>query len=188
MALTTRFRWPNKSLPSAKTYFWPSKMATRTVFTMPRTRKRCSRRSGCAMTSFRRPAMDKPKYKPENALIQAIGFTEDDLEANRKGHLTEAQSARLRSSQSKNLAIVFLGVLGFLPAPWLCAASVINGVQPDLRWSVVLAVGCAALWVTSLQKWDLYRHDRDEGEVELVEGAVRVDTWEQMFSSRNILA
>jgi hypothetical protein len=38
---------------------------------------------------------EKAKSKPEHLLMEAIGFTEEDLEANREGYMSKRQRARL---------------------------------------------------------------------------------------------
>ena len=43
-----------------------------------------------------------------NALMPALGFSEADLEANRRGALSPAQAARLRSSRQSQLAVALL--------------------------------------------------------------------------------
>lgn len=56
--------------------------------------------------------MEKPKYKPEHVLMEAIGFTEEDLEANRQGYLTKKQCVHLNKERSKWLtySLVAAGV------------------------------------------------------------------------------
>src|SRR5262249_8393911 len=44
-------------------------------------------------------SMEKTKQNPAQTLMEGIGFTEDDLEANRQGILTEAQRIRIGNPQ-----------------------------------------------------------------------------------------
>lgn len=58
--------------------------------------------------------MDKPKHKYEGLLMEAIGFTEDDLEANREGFLSSEQITLLRRNRYFWLVVACItGVAAF---------------------------------------------------------------------------
>ncbi len=63
--------------------------------------------------------MDKPK-KYEERLMAALGFDEDDLDANQSGHFSAGQHVRLTAEQRRIAAFIAADVLVMLA--WVGAA------------------------------------------------------------------
>jgi hypothetical protein len=120
--------------------------------------------------------MEKPKYKPEHALMEAIGFSEDDLEANRRGVLSEAQRDRLRRDRTRLLALTGVALVSFAVSGWLCAGSFFYGANTSLfqvaSFPFVIAIIILGVSRTQLGPW---RNDWVTGKVAALEGRVRLD-------------
>lgn len=83
---------------------------------------------------------EKPKHKPEHRLEETIGFTEEDLVANREGKMSTAQYDKLRKELRTGVfaaaALVVMGVVAFfwltLAGPEVCAPALVVGAIPTL--------------------------------------------------------
>jgi hypothetical protein len=126
--------------------------------------------------------MEKPKSKPEHMLMQAIGFTEEDLEANREGYMSKRQRSRLYAKRSSwgIRTILAVGITLFL-----CVSAIIDGNRIGDTVSSRLAiigliciVGGSAVVYTRL-KGANFTADLWKGEIHIIEGRVVLDVSNQ---------
>jgi hypothetical protein len=127
-------------------------------------------------------SMDKPKHKPEHMLMQAIGFSEEDLEANREGHITKRQRVRLnakRTSWGLRSALA-VGIMLFL-----CASAIIDGNRigdtVESRVAIIALIciiGGTAIIYTRL-RGGYFNSDLRKGDVHIIEDRVVLDVSSQ---------
>ena len=107
---------------------------------------------------------EKPKHKPEHALIMALNFDEVDLEANREGLLSESQRIRLDDQQFKK-DIILVGIIIWFV---LVLAQVLFVQSADTWW--FMAIFCGVVIVSmSHHRRRLYN------DLNGCEGRVRLD-------------
>jgi len=125
---------------------------------------------------------EKQKSKPEHMLMEAIGFTEEDLAANREGYFTKRQRTRLSAKQSSWIILAFLiAVVGL----FLAMFAVVDGVRTDATTArtvglifadlVVVAGLLSYIWLN----WRRYNTDLRDTELRTVEGRVLLDVSHQ---------
>ncbi len=117
---------------------------------------------------------EKLKHKPEHMLMDAIGFTEEDLEANRQGIITDAQKVHFRREYQKS-------AFAFLPALVILAFFTIGLLSSGLLFiqpgSIVLPFLFFIVYLAYLswrrqQAVDAIRR----GNLESVEGRIQLNT------------
>jgi hypothetical protein len=125
---------------------------------------------------------EKAKSKPEHLLMEAVGFDEDDLEANRAGYMSKGQRARLRAKRSSwiNISLVAVG-FGFLVA--------IVTITDDLQFRNsftsrvgsfgLICVGIAGVVSYSWLNWRKFDADLLKGEFDTIEGPIQLDVTSQ---------
>jgi hypothetical protein len=119
--------------------------------------------------------MEKPKYKPEQMLSVAMRFTEEDLEANRRGLLSEAQLDRFRRNRTRLLALNGVAFVGLGLASLLCIAPLFG-----VDIGVLVAAGFVALFASiilafSVKRANTWRSELYSGKAAALEGRVRLD-------------
>jgi hypothetical protein len=128
------------------------------------------------MKRFWNMAMDKGKYKPEYTLMDALHFTEDDLEANRQGVLGQAQRDHLRRDRSRLLALTVVALVSFTMSGLLCASPFFYGANTSLlqvaSFFFVIAIMILGISRTRLGPW---RNDLLTGKLAALEGRIRLD-------------
>lgn len=121
----------------------------------------------------------KRKLKYQHALADVLGFTEDDLLANEQGHITDAQTGRLRGRWLELIPLVVFIVVAlaiitpitsfvFRPMPF--------GGSSFSGWFFMIA-GLIFLFAVGSSVWKAFNVFRDlqERRVESVEGTVSLD-------------
>lgn len=113
-------------------------------------------------------------------LMRVFDCTEDDLEANRAGHLTERQAKRLTATMNKGLLLTAIPMFGLLIICWFIAFNLIT-VAPS-RYNKILILALFGLlptlfWICYFA-YEKYRLQSDVkiGKTETIEGNVR--SWE----------
>ncbi len=126
--------------------------------------------------------MEKPKHKPEHLLMGAIGFTEEELEANREGYMSKRQRSRLNAKHSSwgIRTILAVGITLFL-----CASAIIDGNRigdtVESRVAIIgfiCIVGGTAIIYTRL-KGANFTADLRKGDIHIIEGRVVLDVSNQ---------
>jgi hypothetical protein len=117
--------------------------------------------------------MEKPKHKPEHALMEAIGFTEDDLEANQEGRLSQEQYRRL-ARQSRTMMWVII-LLSLVTLPVSCLFTVAHLGMSDTGVFIFVGLMAFGLAVVLTLKWGSKNRDYHDATVRSVEGRVGLD-------------
>lgn len=121
---------------------------------------------------------EKPKTEAvdaENALMWAIGFTEDDLEANRGGYMSKKQRGFLsheRADWLKGISII-IGLASILFIVILLKGIAAGDTFPDRVTAIAFV--CLAAALISLYMWfrrSLINADLRKGDVYVAEGLV----------------
>lgn len=124
----------------------------------------------------------KAKSKSQHTLMQALKFTEADLQANREGRLSEAQVERLKTKEitDANVALAAL-VLMVVVIPLVCGCSLIAalvsgstfGEDPqEILALCFLGTVAAILIMSGAVGSDDYLRDINEPRVKVIEGPV----------------
>ncbi len=122
---------------------------------------------------------EKPKYKPEHILMDAIGFTEEDLDANQKGELSDRQVAMLRHKHNISLFSVILELI--------CIAALVGIYIFTFEFAESCLVVCTLIplviftLVTSFHYPSIY-HDFRDCAVIWVEGRIRLNIRNNLFT------
>lgn len=126
--------------------------------------------------------MEKTKFCPSNewlaaqkALMKAIGFSEDDLDANRGGYMSKKQRAKMslnRAAWLNNITVIILFTAGLFV--YVVVAGIVSGWQfgTSLMGFGVLSVivGVAALYMGIMRS--RLNADLHKGDVFSVEGRI----------------
>jgi hypothetical protein len=112
------------------------------------------------------------KYKPEQQLADAIGFTEADLNSNRDGALSMAQRWKLHDEGGKALRLALAALVGgLLFAVLLMVFSRSPGMA---TMNTFIVLGAAGLFLYGGWRWLGYSADTKTVPAEL-EGRVKLD-------------
>lgn len=142
------------------------------------------------------PLMDnetvqKPKIKPEHALMYAIGFTEEDLEANREGWLSERQRAELNRQRREMLvgiiALLVVSLFVFLIGLFSYRDKNASAVIPVLVLTTGGAIYIAYRWGNKDADFQGKRVEFVEGRVELRLGSNKSATCSIFIQNRAFL-
>jgi hypothetical protein len=115
--------------------------------------------------------MEKPKYKPEHMLMQAIGFMEDDLEANREGHISRRQRVILENDQTfRNTLITFAAILA-IPLTLLFSCISFSEFGNTALFCFLIA----GIIFFMRRSWARVNDDLRMGDVRAIEGWVKLD-------------
>jgi hypothetical protein len=112
--------------------------------------------------------MEKQKTKPEFLLQDAIGFSEDDLEANREGYLSIPQQAGMRSDHNFWLCSMIVLIVIFAMFAVLGLSSRRHEAAQFLAFMMAGVAGWAFM------KWYRVRDDMNT-DLRAVEGRVKLD-------------
>ncbi len=131
--------------------------------------------------------MEKKKHKPEEVLMEAIGFTEEDLEANRDGRITERQRKLLNDERLSWRGWIFLA-LGACPVISVIILLDVVRTQADL-WNRVQVIGLVSVVAigVALFAWfrmSYYSDDLRTDDVQVAEGRISLGIAENK-NSRN---
>ena len=108
---------------------------------------------------------------PATELMQPMGFTPDDLEANHNGQLGTQQRQRLQAMQKRTLLIGGLGfiVIGVIAATFLYFAQVNDSLV--LQWIGIFLTLINALFIGMYgRQWMLLNADIRNADVEVITG------------------
>jgi hypothetical protein len=124
--------------------------------------------------------MTKEKRKHSTLLMRELNFTEEDLEANHQGYLSEHQERRLVRQHQITVFVALFVIVGTLTT--VCGGSVVSDL-PDfsdtyLLWVIVVGVtlviffGCvfALCWGAVVQRERDYDVDGSEGKPTRISG------------------
>lgn len=130
--------------------------------------------------------MEKPKHKPEQMLMAAIGFTEDDLESNRQGVITAGQKARFNREYRKRAfsQLPCLALFACFTAMFL-SAGLVSG---QLGLGVVLLLLIIGFIVYQLRRREQGVTDMRGGDVQNIEGRVQLDATNMGNTQRFIVS
>jgi hypothetical protein len=108
------------------------------------------------------------KYKPQQRLEDVIGFTDDDLEDNLRGDLSNRQISELLISRNTAAVIAVITLLGS------CGLFALVFTVNDAALIVVVQIiaGITALW--GLSRAYRFQHDLRDG-LEFIDGPVHLD-------------
>ncbi|MBN8594324.1 MAG: hypothetical protein J0M33_21385 [Anaerolineae bacterium] len=124
---------------------------------------------------------EKYKRKPDQLLMDTIGFDEDDLEANHAGKMGPNQVTTLKQAQRRVQVNVFLIALMIVVVSVLGLVPVLVGIFTS---SLALLCGSSifivwtAFFPTALHRFrlaDAYRMDSLSGDIERIEGRISLD-------------
>ncbi len=121
--------------------------------------------------------MEKRKFKREEALMQAIGFTEEDLEANREGQLSQRQRDEIKRLRMtwygiKIICVVISPiVLILLILPLFDSRTNKSGLFIFIAMAVTV-LGYSAYY--AMERWNQYRKDLAENRTAVIEGRVKI--------------
>lgn len=122
--------------------------------------------------------MEKPKHKPEHMLMQAIGFTEEDLDANREGYMSKRQRVILGSNRTFwNTLTTFAAILAIPLAFLFSFCSFISAPSSSFKLGN-MALFClliAGIIYFMKRKWARVIDDLRTGDVSAIEGRVKLD-------------
>ncbi|MEL6405513.1 MAG: hypothetical protein AAFR81_14180 [Chloroflexota bacterium] len=115
--------------------------------------------------------LDANTIPPAEAIMQPLGFDQDDLSANREGKLSERQQDELRRLQTRTLLIGAGGFMGFA----LVATIFLFFGSGDALWLLtflgIFVTILNALFVGMLaRQWMRLRADMDSGTITTLEG------------------
>jgi len=121
--------------------------------------------------------MEKYKSTPQHMLMEAIGFTEEDFEANREGRLSERQGGWYSKQQKQtSIHIVTIAplVLYLIVCAWIIAQA---GLTVLGKIAVIGLLGVITLIVVAFlrREWAIFEADLGESEVAAVEGIVTLN-------------
>lgn len=119
--------------------------------------------------------MDKAKKEePDPKLMEVLGFTAEDLQANREGYLTKVQRERLNSQRrSSQFDYLFLFIVPLAGAALLMLA---DGASVGTTMFIGLAILLAYGIFNSVMRYSSYRQfdaDLYKGNIQAVEGEIR---------------
>ena len=113
--------------------------------------------------------MGKPK-KYEERLMQALGYDEDDLEANRAGHFSEAQRTQFAAEQRQSWLVAAFVILLFLG--WIGAAQINSTAAASLPLIFLLLPVFGGVFLKYAIMALRLRADAQEDQAESTEGRV----------------
>ncbi len=123
--------------------------------------------------------MEKVKTTPssewlatQKTLMTALGFNEDDLEANRGGYMSKRQRAvlsRERSGWLNRIAIMIVAIAGFFVF-MILSDLLQSGIRENVLGGLSLAGGVAALYMAYMRS--RLNNDLHKGDVFVVDGTV----------------
>ena len=121
--------------------------------------------------------MDKPKLNLSDALMHALEFNAGDLEANRKGVLSEWQIHCLRGKRNKQTRVFLMRVIGAsLLVFWCMLSANVDFMEPKTLLIPVVVAGSGFLYSSSPLNRGLFLHrDANRGKVGKEEGPIRLD-------------
>jgi hypothetical protein len=124
--------------------------------------------------------MEKAKQNPAQTLMQGVGFTQDDLEANREGRMTGGQRIRLMNLQKgripwsallKGPALVVILSLG--------GALITRSEYPNPFLGLLVTGGIYfgfmfLIWLSEYRRMSHFRHDLADNQISEVEGRIQL--------------
>jgi hypothetical protein len=123
--------------------------------------------------------MEKVKFRPssewlaaQKALMSAIGFNEDDLEANRGGYMSKKQRAMMsheRAAWLNRIAIMIVVIAGFFVF-MIVSSRLQPGLKEMVLGGLILGGGIAALYMAYMRS--RLNNDLHKGGVFVVDGTV----------------
>lgn len=122
--------------------------------------------------------MDKRKFDPSYALMDALSVGADDLAANQDGVLSKAQAPVLRNERNRQLTIAFFRLIVALWIIYTCALSGNINLFEDptsLFFPLVLTGMAIVFSGVPLSKGFLFHRDQSLGKVRTTEGHIRLD-------------
>ncbi len=123
---------------------------------------------------------------PDHRLMNALGFTPLDLDANRNGFMSKEQRRRLREEQRSNIGNYVLGAAALMFGAVLAFMASLSSIQRhtataigDALGALILCVGFAGgavvvIWLL-LTKWRRIEADLDRGTVCGASGHISLD-------------
>ncbi len=116
--------------------------------------------------------MEKPK-KYEDRLMDVLAFDDDDLDANRLGHLSTRQQAKFAGEQWRIGAFMIALVLSFIG--WIAAGSYFGGlIAASLSLMLLVAPAVAALLLIYAMRLYRVRRDAQTDDVLAAEGRINL--------------
>jgi hypothetical protein len=124
------------------------------------------------LKSLRTQIKEKSKRKPEHILMDAIGFTEEDLEFNLEGDLSDAQEAWLNGERSLWMYRIVLALVVFGAA---CIFILIN-LDGATEYQIIIGfcIFTGMFVFASISKWMQFNGDLRDG-IEVAEGRIKLD-------------